>query len=43
MNGNILSRELAMSLAEDHGLTVVDSVTKKLGILVVAEPQIAEY
>jgi DNA polymerase-3 subunit epsilon len=33
-----MSRELATSLAERHGLTVVDSVTKKLDILVVADP-----
>jgi len=38
LNGATISRELAASLAERHGLTVVDSVTKKLDILVVADP-----
>lgn len=38
LNGTTISRELATSLAERHGLTVVDSVTKKLDILVVADP-----
>jgi DNA polymerase III subunit epsilon len=39
LNGTPISRELATSLAEQHGMTVVDSVTKKLDILVVADPQ----
>ena len=38
MNGTTISRELATSLAERHGITVVDLVTKKLDILVVADP-----
>jgi DNA polymerase III subunit epsilon len=38
LNGTIISRELATSLAERQGMTVVDSVTKKLDILVVADP-----
>jgi DNA polymerase-3 subunit epsilon len=38
LNGTTISRELATSLAERHGLTVVDAVTKKLDILVVADP-----
>ena len=38
LNGTPISRELARSVAEEHGLTVVDAVTKKLDILVVADP-----
>jgi DNA polymerase III subunit epsilon len=38
LNGTTISREMATSLAERHGLTVVDSVTKTLDILVVADP-----
>jgi len=38
LNGTTISRELATALAEQHGLVVVDSVTKKLDILVVADP-----
>lgn len=38
LNGAVISRELATSLAERNGMTVVDSVTKKLDILVVADP-----
>jgi DNA polymerase-3 subunit epsilon len=38
LNGTPISRELATSLAEQHGLTVVESVTKQLDILVVADP-----
>ena len=38
LNGKTISRELAASLAERHGLTVVGSVTKQLDILVVADP-----
>jgi DNA polymerase-3 subunit epsilon len=38
LNGTLISRELATSLAEKHGMTVVDSVTKKLDILIVADP-----
>lgn len=38
LNGATISRELATSLAERQGITVVDSVTKNLDILVVADP-----
>jgi DNA polymerase-3 subunit epsilon len=38
LHGTPISRELATSLAERYGMTVVDSVTKKLDILVVADP-----
>lgn len=39
LNGSLISRERATALAEEHGLMVVPSVTKKLDILVVADPQ----
>jgi DNA polymerase-3 subunit epsilon len=38
LKGTPISRELATELAERYGLKVVDSVTKKLDILVVADP-----
>lgn len=38
LNGAPLTRELATSLAEQHGLMVVDAVTKNLDLLVVADP-----
>jgi len=38
INGILITRELATSLAERQGLIVVDFVTKKLDILVVADP-----
>lgn len=38
LNGTPITRELATSLAEQQGLTVVESVTKQLDILVVADP-----
>jgi DNA polymerase-3 subunit epsilon len=38
-NGLIISREYADELATKAGLNVVDSVTKKLDLLVVADPQ----
>jgi DNA polymerase-3 subunit epsilon len=37
LNGTMISRELATSLAERQGIIVVDSVTKKLDVLVVAD------
>jgi DNA polymerase-3 subunit epsilon len=37
-DGVSITREVATRLAEDHGLIVCESVTKKLDILVVADP-----
>jgi DNA polymerase-3 subunit epsilon len=37
--GQTISRELAEELSTNAGLQVADSVTKKLDILVVADPQ----
>ena len=38
IGGDVITRELAWRLAEDAGLVIHDSVTKKLGLLVVADP-----
>lgn len=38
INGQDISREMAIKLASDHGLIATDSVTKKTEILVVADP-----
>jgi DNA polymerase III subunit epsilon len=37
-NGVGITREMAIKLASDQGLIVVDSVTKKLDLLVIADP-----
>jgi DNA polymerase-3 subunit epsilon len=39
LKGAWISRQVAKEIAERHGLTVMESVTKKLDILVVADPQ----
>lgn len=38
LNGELISRELATRLAAERGMTVMNSVTKKLDVLVVADP-----
>ena len=38
-DGQVISREAAEELAAEAGLTVVESVTKKLDLLVIADPQ----
>jgi len=38
LRGEVITRELATELAERQGLIVADSVTKKLDLLVVADP-----
>jgi DNA polymerase III subunit epsilon len=38
LNGEPITREMAAELATSHGMIVAESVTKKLGLLVVADP-----
>ncbi|MDF2627065.1 MAG: hypothetical protein K0R39_896 [Symbiobacteriaceae bacterium] len=38
VNGRSLTRDMAMALAARHGMVVTESVTKKLDVLVVADP-----
>ncbi|KTB49349.1 DNA polymerase III, epsilon subunit or related 3'-5' exonuclease [Dehalogenimonas alkenigignens] len=38
LNGHVITREMAQDLAAAHGMTIHESVTKKLDILIVADP-----